>query len=78
MTYTEIFLLIFCSYVLPFLIVGVIAVLIANITLPHLKRNKKPSRDVLMCENRSIREENRDLRREIAILMRENRRLRGI
>lgn len=78
MTYTEIFILVFCSCVLPFLIVGVIALTAANVTIPQRQRKKKLSCEVLMCENKTIRAENRELRRENAILMQENRKLRGI
>ena len=75
MTYTEIFMMLFCAMVLPYLIVGLLA--LVSIYIPLLsKRKYKPSREALICENNHIKEENKDLRQRNEILLKELNRLR--
>lgn len=77
MTYTKIFMMLLCTMVLPYLVVGLIA--LVSIHIPPLpKRKFKPSREALIIENRWIREQNRELKREVALLMTEINKLRGI
>lgn len=76
MSYTEIFVLMFCVTVFPLLIMCTVALVLIYMST-FIKRKKiKQSREALELEIQNLNERCKELLSENAILMRENHRLR--
>ena len=76
MSYTEIFVLMFCVTVSPLLIMCTVALVLIYMST-FIKRKKiKQSREALKLEIQNLTERCEALRQENTILMRENHRLR--
>lgn len=76
MSYTEIFVLMFCVTVSPLLIMCTVALVLIYMST-FIKRKKiKQSREALELEIQNLNERCKELLSENAILMRENHRLR--
>ena len=74
MTYSEILLLLFLSFVLPVALIYIASVIHINFT--HRNKTFRPSRDALMVEIKQLNYEIHQLKIQNSILLNENRRLR--
>ena len=76
MTYTEIFILLFCATVFPYIIMGLVAIISIYMPAPLFKHKINLSREALKLEIQNLNERCEELLLENTILMRENHRLR--
>lgn len=76
MSYTEIFVLMFCVTVSPLLIMCMVALVLIYMSTFVKRKKIKQSREALELEIQNLNERCKELLSENAILMRENHRLR--